>query len=783
MVKYLLLKMLRDIRRSFSAYGVAAAIVALGFAGYSVLSIAVDQLEESRKYFFDKSSFCDAFAEVQQAPISVVRELEKIEGVRRAEGRIVKDAQVKGMEKDTELKLISYNKGGLNIPLLSRGMLSEMGTRQIVLGEGFLKAHKINEGDTIAVTVGGIDTTYTVTGSGLSPENIYLVKNINEILPTHETYDAAFLNYTEMARLYSLQGRANNFAFELEDGIEIDDVKDDIEAVLKPYGVYSVYDSDDELSVSVLQMEIEQVGKVTKVIPIMFLGISAVILYITLNRLIEQQRTQIGTLMALGVSSKGIALHYTAYGAIVGLLGGLFGGIYGSLSGGYLADFYRMYFSLPDVSVPISPKYMLIGVVVATVFCAVVGGISVRGAVTLEPAQALRPAPPKAARKFFLEKIPRFTELFTVPGIMAVRNIARNPRRSMLSFLGIACAYIITATLVSMNTMFDVFLFDYLEKNQRQDITVSFNRPIDTADAMRAVRSEGIEIAEGITEIPVKIKGRADEINCVAQGISETAQLSRLYSEDDVPIYVKPEGIVLSVHMAGQLGVKAGDIVELEVSYPNKKTTRVIVSDLFAQYLGNNVYMSREQLGKVSEYRNSYTSILIKAPQAIREELLDNLKDSPVVATVKSRQEKVDQYRGMMGNLGAMMAMLAAMGVVIGFAIIYTGSLIGYEELKREISVMRMLGLSDKQCMEAVSVSQWILTSGAVIIGIPMTIGMSKIISKTMAMEMFSIPDFVDATSLLVSIGLISIAVIWSNATVYRKLRKIMPVELLRERE
>lgn len=783
MVKTLLLKMLRDMKKSTASYAVAAAVAAMGFAGYSVLSIAMDQLQESKQYFFEATAFCDAFAEVAQAPLSAIRKLERISGVQSVQGRLVKDVKVSSMERGTELRLISFTPDGQNRPLLSRGMLPQPQSRQIILGDGFFQAHGLSEGETVTLSAGGMNTVYTVTGSGLSPENIYLIRNISEMLPDLSAYDAAFLEYEEMARLLSMEGKANSFVFTLDRGVDFEQVQAQIETVLKPYGVYRVYENKDELSVSMLEMEIEQVGKTAQSIPFLFLGISAIILYITLQRLIEQQRTQIGTLRALGLSSKAIVLHYTGYGALVGLVGGLAGGVYGSLSGGFMANFYRTYFRLPDVSAPVSLRYMAIGAVISTAFCAAVGALSVKSAAGLAPAEALRPAPPKAARKFFLECVPGFIGLFTVPGVMAVRSLSRNRRRSALSLFGIACAYMITATLMSMNTLFDVYLFDNLEQNQRQDITVAFNGPVTAADAMRIVRSPGIERAEGIVEFPVKLRGKTAEQDCVAQGIPESSVLSRLYDESGAPVQVEPGGIVLSVHTAGQLGVGVGDTVEAKVTYPEEKISRLTVTGLTAQYMGSTVYLSQEQAGRISAYRNVFTSVLIKAPPEVREDLLGRLENAPMAAGVQSRQQKIAQYRDMMGSIGGMMSGMAAMGVLIGFAVIYTGSLIGFEELKREVSVMRMLGLSDKQCMDAVSVSQWLLTCGAVLIGIPMTLAMGRVISRSMSLEMFSIPDFTDGYSLVLSVGLIAVAVALSNAAVYRKLKKITPVELLRERE
>ena len=783
MVGYLFRKMLRDMRKGAASYIVAAVIVMTGFAGYSVMSIAADQLEDSKDYFFEKTNFCDAFAEVQEAPASAVKELERIEGISRAEARLVKTARVAGLPAEAELKLISVSGDGYNLPLLSRGMMPQAGERQIIPGDGFSKAWDLSPGDSLKLSVGGRETAFTIVGTGISPENIYLVKNINELLPTPDTYDAAFMDYDMMARLYGMQGRANNFVLTLRPDADWEQVRKDVEETLKPYGCYRVYENKEELSVSVLEMELEQLNKVTAAIPFLFLMVSSIILYITLHRLIEQQRTQIGTLMALGIPARSIAWHYTAYGAAVGLAGGFFGGIGGSMAAGPMADFYRVYFSLPKVSSPVSPRYMIIGIFAATLFCAVVGGLSVKSATRLAPAEALHPAPPKNARQLFLEKIPGFTGLFTVPGTMAVRSIARNPRRSALSLFGIACAYMITATLVSMNSLFDVFLFDYLEKNQQQDITVSFSAPVAAGDARRAVRSPGIERIEGIVEVPAVLRGPGDEIDSVIQGIPQDSGLCRLYGEDGQEVRVQPEGLVLSVHMAGRLGVSPGDLLEVEVSYPEKRISRVPVTAVFSQYLGSSAYMSLQGVEKISEYRDAYTSMLIKAPEPVRQELLKRLDDATSVTTIQNRQRRVDQYRGMMGNLTGIMGVMAFMGVLVGLAVIYTSSLISFEELKRELATLRMLGLSDRQCLDTVSVSQWLLTFGGVILGVPMTMGASRLISSTMALELFSIPDFVDGASLLVSVGLIFLAVAMSNRAILKKMKKITPVELLRERE
>lgn len=136
-----------------------------------------------------------------------------------------------------------------------------------------------------------------------------------------------------------------------------------------------------------------------------------------------------------------------------------------------------------------------------------------------------------------------------------------------------------------------------------------------------------------------------------------------------------------------------------------------------------------------------------------------------------------------MGSFDMLIGMMVALGILIGLAVLYTSALISFEELKRELSVMLMLGLTASECLEVISVGQWILTAGGVLLGIPMTFWMSHAFAVSMSAKMFSIPDFADATSVAQSAVLMFIAVFISSRPILRKLKAVSPVSLLMERE
>lgn len=776
-------KMLRDMKRSAAAYIICTLIVALGFCGYSVLELCYENLAAAKDVFLEQSDFCDGFAVVEPAPRSFARTISAVQGIDFAEGRLEKEVRVSGFDEDVELKLVSWEADAMNQPVLSRGQYPEGGRRELVLGDGMAKARNINPGDAIELIIGGKRVDFTVSGIGLSPENIYMIKGMSDMFPDLACYDAGFMPYDTMAALYGMSGQANSFLFRLESGTVWADVQAEIKQAAAPYGVRSAFGKEDQLSISMVDAEVEQLGRMSGVIPFLFLTVAGVIIYITLSRLVEQQRTQVGIMLAMGIPLRKLRRHYMSYGAFTGLLGGILGGVSGYLFSGPMSDFYRVYFNLPKVSTPVSYTYFAAGIAVAVLFCTGTAWMAAGSLGKLTPASALRPAAPRTAKISFLERMPGFTHMLTVPGLMAVRNMTRNRRRTLFSLCGMAFAYMLTTTLVSMNTMFDVFLFDYWEKTQKQDIMVQFDRPVAAADALSAVRHEQVTGAEGVMEFPVSLFGPAGMLDCTVQAIDPASSLVKLYQEDGTAVSVQEDGIVLSLHMAAMLGVQRGDMVELKVIYPKEQITRIPVTAVIAQYLGSTAYMSYEGAGNVSAYRKVYSAMLLKAPLPVQTELVSRLEDAASVSVIENRQSRVEKYRAMMGSMSAIMASMSMLGVIIGVAVIYVSSLISFEELTKEVSTLMMLGLKSRQCLDVIATGQWILAAGGVILGIPLAMYVSYLMSATMSSELYSIPSFINGQALLQSIGLMALSVAFSSSLMFRKLRKMSPAQLLRCRE
>lgn len=262
--------MLRDIRTSLSAYILCILIVAIGLCGYSVLGLCYDNMVLSRDTFFRNTDYCDGFADTADTDLRAASRLEGLDGVSAAEGRLVQNVELADVEGEAELHLVSWSEGQMNRPLLTRGMMPGEGKQELILGESMANARGLKPGDTIKIVVAGKKVPMKITGIGTTPENIYMIRDRNELLPSPETYDAAFASYRTIARLLGKENRANSFLIRLESGVEWERVEDAVEQLLEAYGLISVYEGADQTGAAMVGEEIKQLEKMSGVIPSSF---------------------------------------------------------------------------------------------------------------------------------------------------------------------------------------------------------------------------------------------------------------------------------------------------------------------------------------------------------------------------------------------------------------------------------------------------------------------------------------------------------------------------------
>ena len=364
-MKLLFLKTLRAMWHNKKAYLACIIVIMIGIMMFTAMSNLLVNLESTVNAYYRDYRLADIFAELSGMPKNRISVLESIEGIAEVYGRYILDARVLMPDYDNvcKLRLIGVQtaeKSTLN-GYITEGSDIAAGSNDILVGSGFIAAHTLNYGDYLDVIVSGKIHRLRLCGTAMSPEYVYAIPDIGTLYPDTATFDIAYVDAAMLDLLTNNGGFVNHISFLLQPGYAFEDVRDDISAELEKSGLLRLYPQKDQLSFQVMDSELSELSAMATIIPILFLLIAAIILYIMLRRLVVQERTILGTLKAFGFSNSQILLHYIHYGLLTGIIGGIFGAIIGMFLSNYLYEMYMTFFNIPDLVSTISIEYFFSG--------------------------------------------------------------------------------------------------------------------------------------------------------------------------------------------------------------------------------------------------------------------------------------------------------------------------------------------------------------------------------------------------------------------------------------
>lgn len=784
----LIKKMLRDIRGNIASYLACIAIVAIGLMAYTSMSQVKDNLYISRDTFYKDFNYAQGFAIVKSMTLSDVEKLKRIEGIDQVQGRLTKEVRVYMPESDENvfLKLISISETKekkLNDIDILKGRLPKGKENEILLAEAFLKAHDLKLGDEITLIIEGKKVPLNISGFGQSPEYIYTMKSAQEFLPDPKTYEVAYLSNAKMQQLFNSGNAVNEVAFSFEKGYEFDDVEDELRIMLKKYFLKMLVGREDHMSHTMLTEELNQLEKSAKSMPLIFLMVAGIIIYIMLKRLVDSQRCQIGILKAFGYTKKEVLIHYLSYGVFIGLVGGISGGLFGTLISGEMTNMYKEIYKLPNLVNVFSYKYFFGGIVLSVVFCLLATFQGTKSVLKLKPSEAMIPPPPESGRKTLIERIPGVLSMFNVQGRMAIRNVFRSKLRSLFTLIGIMFSFSLISMMFSMNGLIDIMLMDQFNKIERQDVKINFSSPRDSVSIVSELNSkDGVKHVEPVLEIPMEGFFKHRKKGIIALGVKKNALLYNIYNENGKLIDVSDKGVIFSQNVANNLGVKRGDVVKFETAFAKKSPFYVGVVDIIPQYIGVNIYFNFDTLNDILEQGNMATSALILIDDSAVDKLKEDLNDSKYVKAFDVREKTIEKYETLLGSFSYMMYIMLLMAIFTGFAICYNSGIISLAERKRELASLRVLGMRPKEVLQVVSIEQWIIGMGGMIVGIPVTIYLNYSMSSGLSSDLFTMPMFTEPKIFIQGFFATSISIIVSVIWISTKIKKLDLVEVLKER-
>ncbi|WP_444643683.1 ABC transporter permease [Caproiciproducens sp. R1] len=776
----------RGVWRGRKSYFACIVLLAMGIMVYVSYQLLYVNLSSAQKQFYASQRFADGFASVDAIPAGAVKNLSDIKGISRIDSSITLDARVMGLSdtKIVTLRLNSFDPEDperLNNFVLAKGTVPESGG--LLIGQTFAAANKLAVGDTVRLIVNGQEIERQITGIAQSPEYVYVIPDTGQLLPDDSAFGFAFVPAADLETLGSGRGIANRLSFLLEKGATFRQVEAPLREALEPYGLRSLTARKDQPSHAMLQQEIDQLGSMSASIPTVFIVMAVLILYIMLKRMIEQERMQIGTLKAFGFSNWTIVLHYLSYGGVTGAVGGVAGVLLGLVMTGGMTQMYLDYFSLPAIQVPPDPFYILMGLLIAVLSGLAGAFMGVRGVLRLEPGEAMRPPSPPVLKSDLFARLPLIRKLLTSYGFMASRNITRNKFRSTFVLAGMAFAFAITAFMASYGDMFKTLMLDQFTKVEVYDLKITLKTPTGAADALETADAlKGVDSAEAILELPAELHREHLQEAVSLTALPDDVGLYRIYDVDSKQNHSPPkEGILLSSTLAKKLQAKRGDVLTVRTPYTGDRDIPLPVMGVVHTNSGSSAFASLKGIWNALDIPPTVNSILLSAkdPQAIKAELTD----AKNVAAMTDQEEAKASYMDMFRTYSSLMEMMQGIGMIIAFAIITNTASISLSERKREYATMRVLGMHPKEIGKVVSFEYWVLSLGALPLGILLTRMIKQAMATTIDSDLFTMPLNTPLGSYFSAAVLCAATVALSNRLARRRISKFDMVEVLKERE
>lgn len=784
-------KLLRTLYRTRGQAIAVAMVVMCGTASFISVLSALRNLQLTRDTYYSQYRFADFEIHLERAPSTAVFKVEELPGVRQARGRIVQDVTVDLPDEDEPrfgrvISMPDHPEAVINdIALMSGRYFEPGGSNEVILSDRFANENQLEIGDRINVKIDTKEYPLRIVGLALSPEYIYVIRNLQELLPNPRKFGIMWVSESFAENALDMTAARNNIVGTVDNLDDLDIILDDAEQLLEPYGVFASVRKDEQISNKFVSDEIRNLIITARIVPTTFLGIASLIILILLNRMVRKERTEIGLLKAYGYSNLAVAWYYLKFALLLAVAGCLGGFIMGQYFANQMIQIYVDVYQFPLLKARIYPDILSRSMGIALVFAILGALMAATHAARIHPAESMRPESPRAGHKTMVENIRFIWRRLSFSWKMIARNISRNKFRAALNIFGVmvSCGLLIMGYF-TMDAL-DFMLNYQFSVTQREDVKVSFFQELGKSALYDVARMDYVERAEPLLQYPFTIRSDWREKDIPIVGLPRNAQLQVLTDDKHRPVDIGDQGLILSERVAEQLGVRPGDTVELKPLMGRiTDTTMMVVSKVVTQYLGVSAYMNIEALSRILDEPFATNAVLVRTETGKEEELTLDLKDVPAVAAADI---KMESYENLVNTLAKNMAVINTMLIffsgVISFAIIYNVTTVALAERQRELASLRVLGFTRNEVGRIMYNENFMLGFFGILLGVPFGIGLSLILVQFYDNDLYRFPFHIDRETFVVAIVATLVFIGLANLAVRRKIHTLDLVEVLKARE
>ena len=568
---------------------------------------------------------------------------------------------------------------------------------------------------------------------------------------------------------------------------KLDDAQHDINEIEK--GEWYVLGRDSLAGYVTYGSDSERMSNLANVFPVIFFLVAALACLTTMTRMVEEQRTQIGCLKALGYTRRAISVKYIGYAFAASFFGGLVGAVAGCIIIPLVIyNAWKIMYTLPDMEFLFQPVICVLAIL-AAVACTVGASLAAcLSTLTATPASLMRPKAPKAGKRVLLERVGFVWKRMGFIQKVTVRNLFRYKRRFWMTVIGIGgCTALIVTGFGIHNSIFDILAKQY-------DEITPYNASIGLNDDITQEQLDAITAAlDGNSHVVSYLANHQSTVDVSTDsGVVEGVHIFTADDMDAFRSYVHlrhrttgqsvelPErGIVITEKLSELLEVKVGD----EITIDGDKRLSVRVDEIAENYVYHYIYLTADYYQELFGERPVENSIILNltsSDKSVTDQVSGQILKLRGTASFTDIAYIRDSFTDSMSSIDYAVVIIITAAAALAFVVLYNLTNINITERRRELATLKVLGFYDGEVSAYVYRENIFLTIFGIILGLFMGRALHAWLILTVEINLVMFGRTAAPSSYVLAAVLTVVFSVVVNIVAHYSLKKIDMVESLK---
>lgn len=531
------------------------------------------------------------------------------------------------------------------------------------------------------------------------------------------------------------------------------------------------------------------IESISKIFPVFFFSLAALICLTTMTRMVDEQRINIGTMKALGYGTESIMLKYILYSISASVLGSILGNLIGlTVFPSVIYNAYAsMTYTLPSVTLVFSVKLILLSTLIAVSTTTLASVYSCYKELKEVPSILMRPKAPKEGKRILLERITFIWNRLNFTQKVTCRNIFRYKKRFFMTIIGISGCSALLLTGFGIKDSISSIVDNQYGQIIKYNLTLNYGKEVAKNSKNNELKyiSDDSRIANCLN---IKNKG----YKVLSKSIEKDANIIVPENSNSLNSFINLKnrvskkkytlnnsGVLVTEKLAKLLKVKNGDSIILKNE--DNKEFKVKVSGVVENYVGHYIYMSPQLYKEIFNENARFNEVLIIAKSGISQEKLGkDMMNLPNINSATFNTSAKSSFSDMIANLNSVVILIIVSAGALVFIVLYNLTNVNISERIREIATIKVLGFYDNEVSSYVFRENIILTIIGTILGLFLGIFLHRFIMTTAELEFIMFGREIKTTSFILSGMLTFVFATFVNLCMYFKLKKVKMVESLK---